>query len=207
MLITNLSMQKKDVSRVNISLDDKFYGVIFDELVYQNRLKVGNEVEEQDIINLINESSRSFCKNDAFNNLSRYVKTEQELKDYLYNKGYHKDAVDYALSAVKEYNLIDDEKYADSYYKLHKDSKSCMQIKQALLNKGIKDNIVDKVCIFDKDEEIVLARKLVEKLERVEDGKITYKNLVRLKRQLLQRGITYDVISIVTSDYDVVYED
>ena len=207
MLITNLSMQKRNVSRVNISLDNEFRGVLFDEVVYQNKLKVGMDISEYDFNKLLDESNMHFCKNEAFNYLSRYIKTLKELKEHLYQKGYHKNQVEFAIENVQKYNLIDDRKYAEAYYNSHKDTKSTMLIKQALKDKGINDEIVEDVVVFDNDSELQLATKFVDKLARVQDNKITYKNLNRLKRQLVSRGISYDTISKVTSQFEIEYED
>lgn len=207
MLITNLSMQKKNVSRVNISLDNEFRGVLFDEVVYSNSLKVGMQISEYEFNKLLDESNMRFCKNEAFNYLSRYIKTEKELKEHLYNKGYHKNAVEFAIENIKKYNLIDDRKYAENYYNSHKDFKSSQIIKNTLKEKGISEEILQEVVVFDKENELELAEKFVQKLARVEDNKITYKNLNRLKRQLVSRGITYDTITRVTADFEVIYED
>lgn len=207
MLITNLSMQKKNVSRVNVSLDNEFMGVLFDEVVYLNKLKVGMDISKDEFDRLLDESNMRFCKNEAFNYLSRYIKTLKELKEHLYNKGYHKNAVEFAIESVQKYNLIDDRKYAESYYNSHKDNKSTMLIKQALRDKGVSEEIIDDVVQYKPDCEFELAIKFVNKLARVEDNKITYKNLNRLKRQLVSRGINYDMINRATADLEVIYED
>lgn len=200
-------MQKKNVSRVNVSLDNEFKGVLFDEVVYQNKLKVGMEISEYDFNKLVDESNMRFCKNEAFNYLARYIKTLKELKEHLYSKGYHKNAVDFAIENVIKYNLVDDRKYAESYYNSHKDNKSNTLIKQALKEKGVAEDIIDDVVVYKRDSELDLANKYVQKLARVEDNNITYKNLNRLKRQLVSRGISFDIINEVTSDFNVIYED
>lgn len=94
MIITSLSRQKKYPSRVNVVVDGNFVGVVFDEIVFNLGLKAGEEIDESGLNTALSDSAKSFAKNDAFKYLSKYVKTEKEVKEYLYKKGYHKDEVD-----------------------------------------------------------------------------------------------------------------
>ena len=203
MIITSLSRQKKYPSRVNVVVDGNFVGVVFDEIVFNLGLKAGEEIDESVLNTALSDSAKFFAKNDAFKYLSKYVKTEKEVKEYLYKKGYHKDEVEFALNFVKDYGLISDEKYAVNYVKTYEKTKSSAQLKILLKGKGIADEIIDNVVVFDEENEIELAEKLVKKLYKGQDDTITYKDLAKLKRQLLSRGITYDTISKVTSKFVV----
>ncbi len=201
MTITTLSRQKKNPTRVNVCVDGEFVGVIYDETVFNLGLKVGEDVEESVLNTAISDSAKAFAKNDCFKYLSKYVKTEKEVKEYLYKKGYHKSEVEFALDFVNNYGLINDEKYAENYVKSYEKTKSNAQLKALLKGKGISDEIIDKVVVYDEDNEEMLAEKLVGKLYKGQDNEISYKDLAKLKRQLLTRGINYDTINQATSKF------
>lgn len=44
-------------------------------------------------------------------------KTEKELRDKLTEKGFEEDTIKRAIEFLKEYNLLNDEKYAEMYIK------------------------------------------------------------------------------------------
>lgn len=206
MEITDLTLQKKNKSRVNISLDGEFKGVLFDEIVFANGLKVGDFLKKEQFERMLSDSQNYFAKTDAFKFISSGFKTEKELRNYLYKKGYIKAAVDYAVALVKEYDLIDDRKYCEEYYRIYRESKSIFAIKSSLKQKGINDSLINEIVVDEGDTELRLAEKLTEKFIKSDDKNITFKALMKLKRQLYSRGITLENIEKATSDFTVINE-
>lgn len=82
----------------------------------------------------------------AMNYLSRYPKTEQEMKILLYTKGYNTDEIEHTMGILKENNFINDEKFAESFFysEVEKKGKPLFVVKQKLQKRGIPDELLDR---------------------------------------------------------------
>lgn len=77
------------------------------------------------------------CMEYAMSYLSRYPKTEQEMKILLYKKGYDSETIQKTMSVLRQNNFINDEKFAESYFysEVIKKGKPVFVIKQKLLQR------------------------------------------------------------------------
>ena len=68
------------------------------------------------------EQQKQKCFDQAVKYLAISPRSEQEVKDKLYEKGYHREQVDYAIERCKGYKYINDEAYTRSFvdYYSHK---------------------------------------------------------------------------------------
>lgn len=82
----------------------------------------------------------------AMTYLSRYPKTEQEMKVLLYTKWYNTDEIEYAMQVLKENNFINDEKFTESFFysEVEKKGKPLFVIKKKLQQRGIPDELLDR---------------------------------------------------------------
>ena len=82
----------------------------------------------------------------AMTYLSRYPKTEQEMKVLLYTKWYNTDEIEYAMQVLKENNFINDEKFTESFFysEVEKKGKPLFLIKKKLQQRGIPDDLLDR---------------------------------------------------------------
>lgn len=80
----------------------------------------------------------------AINYLSRYPKTEQEMKIMLYTKGYDTEEITKTMKILKENNFINDEKFAESFFysEVEKKGKPLFVIKKKLQQRGIPEEIL-----------------------------------------------------------------
>ena len=113
--ITAINMQTKIKDRCNIFVDDEYFCSISLETVLKYRLKVGYEFEKDDFATIINENEKSEALNKALNYISKYLKTKNEVKNYLLGKGYSESVAFYCIDKLKEYKYIDDEEYSKRY--------------------------------------------------------------------------------------------
>ena len=81
--ITDIKPQVKDKLRCNIYLDGRFYCGIKLETVMKNRLKVGNEITEQELSALQMESEKAVALDKAMTYLSRAPKTKKKSRAIL----------------------------------------------------------------------------------------------------------------------------
>jgi regulatory protein len=90
----------------------------------------------------------------ALSYLSRYPKTEQEMRILLYRKGYTTEQIKATMETLKKNNFIDDEHYATSYLysEIIKNGKPVFLIKQKLLQRGIDKGLLDQLIEKQKQE-------------------------------------------------------
>lgn len=98
--------------------------------------------------------SMASCMEYAMNYLSRYPKTEQEMKLLLYKKGYDSESIQKTMNVLKQNNFVNDEKYAESYFysEVIKKGKPVFVIKQKLLQRWIDKEILNKLIEESKDD-------------------------------------------------------
>ena len=79
--------------------------------------------------------------------LSKYPKTEQEMRILLYRKGYFSDQITATMQTLVKNDFINDEKFAESYLysEVVKKGKPVFAIQQKLLQKGIDKKLLEKI--------------------------------------------------------------
>ena len=189
MKITELSIQKKSKTRCNVYIDGSFVCGLDNFTVLKNGLKVGLEISSEKLEELQFESERDKALNYAFGYLSKYRKTEKELRAKLLEKGYLEQIVDYVMAKTKEYKFVDDKGYADSYVETYKRRKGSRLLKFELKRKGIDEEIVNEIEV-DVNEEKEYTKALIEKFFR--NKEMTKENIQKLYRHLLSKGFSYD---------------
>jgi len=194
MKITQIEQQKRDKTRVNIYVDYSFYCGLNMEAVVQNRLKIGQEIEKDFLDEIQVESEQQTALNKAVKYISKTMKTEKQIIDYLKGKGYVDRVVEFVLGKLKEYNFVDDEMFVNLYIKQSTSLKGKKRLQYELKNKGIDEKLVlEKVNEIETDRETALnlAEKFLSK-------KKNEKNIrEKLFRFLSYRGFAVDDITYV----------
>lgn len=193
--ITSIEVQKKNQNRVNIYVDNEYAFACDAELIYKHGIKKDSSIDVQEISEIVKDDEFIKCKNSALRTVEKAYKTEKELIDKLKERGFEEDTIYKTLSFLKEYNLINDEKYAEMYIKDRLRTQGRNKIKYALIRKGISEDILlEKLENIDSEDEDDTAFKLAEKryniLKKKESDK--YKLSQKLFRFLLSKGYDYD---------------
>lgn len=185
MKITKLEVQKKNKDRVNLYLDDEFYCGLSLEAVVKYALKVGQELEIQKLEFLQNDSEREIAQNKAMSYISKYQKTEKELRDYIIKKGFDEEIVLKVIKKLKEYNLVDDMSYAKNYIKSKSKKSGRRKLSFELKKRGIADDMVEEnIEEYSNDSENILP--LCEKY--LKNKPRDYKTKQKAYRFLASRG-------------------
>ena len=97
--------------------------------------------------------------------LSRYPKTEQEIRIILYKKWYNSEDVIHCLEVLKKNDFINDEKFTDSflYSEVEKKGRPLFIIKQKLIQRGIDKWLLAKKISEQQDELIEWMRRAIRK--------------------------------------------
>lgn len=190
--ITRLEIQKINQNSVNLYLDDKFFSGISLELCIKHHLKVGLQVNEEFLSNLIFEDERVKAFDKAINYISSALKTTKQIKDYLKKKEYNPITIEYVVDKMKEYKYLDDEHYARVFVSTYSSKYGKNKLRLALKSKGVSDKIIDEV--LDAGEEIKDSIKVVaEKYLKNKDR--TPQVFFKLSRFLFSRGYEYEQIN------------
>ena len=106
----------------------------------------------------------------AYETLVKYLagsaRSEQECKDKLYDKGFHKDEVDFAIDKAKGYKYVDDTEYVRTFLLFNKSRYGVRKIIYKLTTeKGVDKQLVENIVYdeIDDDFEVELAEKYAKK--------------------------------------------
>lgn len=94
--------------------------------------------------------------------LQKMDRTEKQLREKLVQSEYPEEIVEDAIAYVRFYHYIDDVRYAENYVRCHQDTKSKMQIKIALTQKGVEREVIDHALeeCLETDAEQLICRLL-----------------------------------------------
>ena len=140
-------------------------------------------------IKKLKESAEIIAFNLAVKYISSKIKTEQQIKDYLYKKDFHAPTVNVVINKLKEYGVINDAKYAESYINSNP-SFSRMKLKQKLYSFGVKKDLIDNLTeeIDDYDSCLNNAKKYMK------NKMITKEVTEKLTRRLMSLGYNWEVV-------------
>ena len=198
--ITKIKPQKTR-SRVNIYLDGKFAFALPLEALAKRGLKVGQELTERQIENLIFKSEFQKLLGKALRFISLRPRSEKEIKDYLGKKLPNQHAaaslVGRILTQLKKLGLLDDSAFVAWWLEQRSIflPRGKIALKMELRQKGINREIIDKA--LGQIDEIPLAQKATAKKMK------TYGKLKPLEfRQkmgafLSRRGFSWETIKSV----------
>ena len=159
------------------------------DIVVKNHIKKG-EIDEDVFTRSVQESELLIAFSVASKYLASRLKTEQQIKDYLYKKGYHAQTVNSTIEKLKRCNLIDDNQYAESYIRSNKNF-SRQKLKAKLLSAGVKNNLEQ----LDDYDELSACQKSVQKF--LKNKAIDKQSIEKLTRRLASQGFSWDTITSV----------
>ncbi len=188
MEILNLKLKSKNNVNVFICLTDIGEFELHSDIIVKSGIKLG-EYDDKRFYEVVQESSEIIAFNVATKYISSKLKTEQQIKDYLYKKNYHKKTINVVIEKLKDYKIIDDKNYAESYAKSNPNF-SKNKLKQKLFASGVKSQIVDESLVEVDDEKS--CKKNAEKYLR---NKVVDKATIeKLIRRLQGMGYNWDTI-------------
>lgn len=162
-MVTKIEIQKRNNKRVNIYLNEEFAFSCSMELVYKYDIRKGKMLDMDYLKNLIYKDNYIKCKRNALYIIEKSYKTEKQMYDKLI-KNFDEEVVRECLEFLKEYNFIDDNKFAEMYIKDKIDFQGRNKIRYSLIKKGIKESIIDeRLCSIDDSVEEKAAFHMAKK--------------------------------------------
>jgi len=193
--ITAIRAGRGQGKRVNVFLDDKFAFSLEAEVAVQEGLKVEQELSDSQIEALTRSDHYRRCLNAAAHYLSYRPRSESELRERLYRRGFGEDSVEAVIAKLKEQGLVDDIAFAQFW----KDSRETFSprsrwlTKLELRRKGVAEEIMDKVVetVDDNDSAYRAALSKARSLPLSDYQDFRH----RLGGYLRRRGFSYGVIN------------
>ena len=203
MTITEISAQKKK-GRYNLFVDDAFYSGIDEEVIVLYGLKVGQQISEENLQNIVNQSEKKRAFKIIVDLISRKDYSEKDLKDKLLKKEININGINLAIEMAKEYGYLDDCTYAKNFV-LQYSNKSKRELKNKLFLKGIDRNIIQSIIDeIDEDKEVENALLMAEKYMRNKqtDRKTLSSLYAFLQRKGFDNSTCISIIGKFKHDFD-----
>ncbi|MBO1266233.1 recombination regulator RecX [Proteiniclasticum sp. SCR006] len=197
--ITMISENKKNKDRVSIFADDEFLISCHKELIYKKSLRKGDKVDPDLLLELAREDEYMKAKDVALRSIERSLKTVHEIEKKLRDKEYTEDTIQRVIQFMEEYRLIDDYKYAETFFKEKLRTRGVKKARFELSNKGIPKDIMEKALdalstsSVEEDSCLNLAEKKYAQLVKRETDPYKLKN--KLYTFLMGKGYDYELIS------------
>ncbi len=199
--ITSIVVQGKRKDRVNIFVDNEFFMGVPMELVYQISLKKGLEIDQALLQEIIEENQKSEALAKGIKYCSKTLKTEKQVKTYLFSKEYSAKVVFYVLDKLKEYKYVDDEAYAKRYIETTASRQGEKMSRYKLLSKGVKADVIERVSDEVEVDSFSNCKNIAEKY--LKNKQLTKEILSKTYRYLIGKGFSYEDVSKIISQFKV----
>lgn len=169
MTITEVCTTKR--GRISVYVDGEYLFAVEQESWQMASLRVGDEVDEQQLNALLADSNLIKAKRRALNMLSARDYTTGVLKERLAAKTDSRSAAE-AVERMQELGLVDDARYAENYARELCDTKlfGRRRIRLEMQKRRIPSDIIQEVMQqLDGDEAERAAELLRRKFGRIED--------------------------------------
>ena len=204
--ITALEVQKKNPNRVNIHLDGEFaFGLA---RIVAAWLRVGQELSEQKIEQLIAEDARERAFQQSMLFLSYRARSESEIRKNLRKHEIPEAVIDQTIERLRQDGLANDDQFAQAWvenrttFRPRSRRMMAMELKQ----KGLADEAIRSAVenVNDEASAYEAAKKRAARLKGLEWNDFRRK----LSEFLARRGYSYSVIApVVTRIWNETHAD
>ena len=163
--VTVVSAEPLSKGKRRLHLDNGEIWVMYSSELRGCALEEGAELTRAQYEQLRHDIVGKRAKKRAMHLLEKSDRTEQELRKKLLESEYPPDLAEEAITYVKSYHYVDDERYADCYVRLHGSTKSRGKLLAELQQKGVDREMAGKVLEAYKEErdEPQMIRELMQK--------------------------------------------
>lgn len=198
MRITSLNKDKKHLTRITFSNGDECF--LDNDVVFENGLSVGTEVDEDKLKEILFCSDYKRAKSRALWYLDRMDYTEKALFEKLIKAGFSKEASAAVLANLCEFSIIDDRRYAERMAeRLISNNISKREALNKMYLKGIplemaKEVLSENECDEDSQIKALLEGKFAHKLT-LENGP------EKVFAALIRKGFSFSAVKNALKEY------
>lgn len=127
-------------------------------------------------------------------------RSQQEVRDKLYDMGMYPDGVERVISQLITGNFLNEERFAKAYAqgKFRMKGWGRIKIKQGLKLKRVPDKLISKALqLIDGDEYLSVLQKILEKKQSQTTESDAFKRRYKLQQYAMSRGFESDLINDV----------
>lgn len=207
MQITAIKPAAKNDSRANIFVDDKFSFSLNLAQLADAKLKIGQEITEQQLAELKQQSNFGRLYQRTLEWVLARPHSIKETQDYLIRKKYQKPEYEITDQAIMEIinklqakNYLNDADFTAYYVenRFQKKGISSKRLRQELLKKGIAGSIIDQALTTTARSDKEEIQKIISKKRRLK----TYQDDDRLIQYLLRQGFDYQLVQTAVHETD-----
>jgi regulatory protein len=196
--ITALKPQTNNPERVNIFVDGQFLQGANALLVYQMGLATGQELTQEQLIQLRDEETLQQAVDRALNFLSFRPRSRAEVRRYLKGKAVEPTVIEAVMQRLDHLELINDRDFASFWIENREQfsPRGAQALKNELRMKGVKRDIIDEMVNNEQDEDLAMQAARKKALSLIQQPNIDYATFYRRLGSFLQRrGFDYEVTS------------
>ena len=188
-------------AKYKVFLDEQFAFVLYKGELSRYKIQEEAQLSEETIKEIKKEILEKRAKLRAMHLLERMDRTEAELYTKLKRDLYPEDIIEIAMQYVKSFGYIGDKGYARRFVESRQGSKSKLEIKMSLLQKGISKEIVSEVLevYYDGQDESMAIQRLLDK-KRFLAETATEEEKRKIYGYLMRKGFSYEEIRRVIKD-------
>lgn len=207
MVVTKLSSQKRDSSRVNLYIDKNFFCGLSLDLIAKYNIYLGKELSDTELDIILKDELENRLLQRAMTYISRAIKTEFQVRRYLRDLIFKKKGIwfndmekeqseqltEKVILKLKEYKYIDDEEFAEQFIlsRVKNKPRGKIVISSELQSKGVNKEIaISKVEELIEDEYDILKRVYKKKYNEERFSTDDRRKIDFLRR----KGFSWDLI-------------
>ncbi|WP_261381307.1 RecX family transcriptional regulator [Paenibacillus cremeus] len=201
-MITKVERQQRLKHRYNIFIDECFAFSVHEDILIRHRLFKGEYLEETQLQQILYAEEVQKAYVDALRLLSSRLRSEQEMRARLKQKGFSPEIIKVTLERLDREHYLDDTLFAEQLTKqrLESQKKGRHWIKQELQQRGInKETIHSTMEQVNEETEFRMAYALAEKRYAGELRKDASKARRKIAAFLARRGYPGGIVSRVLS--------
>lgn len=202
--ITSVRRNVKNGGRCSVFVDGEFLVACPIDVAVSLELHKGLEMTYQLERTLRGEDRRMVLKQKTYHFATYKPRTEKQVRTYLVGREATPEEIDFVVSWLRDFRLIDDRNYAEQFIEAAKERKplSRLMARRMLVAKGVPEEIVDNVLEvrYGPDDALDAARRVATKKLRSLSTETEKKRVEKLVRFLQYRGYPWDVIRKVIGE-------
>ena len=204
MKITQIKKDKLHLTKIVFS--DNSEVLIDNEVVYEKTLRVGADLSQEYIDELVFESNYRRAKSRAIWYLDRQDHTEKALYQKLLRGGFPEKESAKVIARLCEVGLLDDKRYAQNYAeRLMESNVSKREALQRMLLKGVTYDLAKQVLQDTDSHEETQIKNLIEKKYR---NKLAQENgWQKVCGALVRKGFSYENVKKALNEFIENYEE
>lgn len=161
---------KKIRNKYRVYFDNDKTVDLFEKIIINNELLLKKEITEDYLKRIIEDNNKESILDISIHYIEIKMRSKDEVISYLKKKGYEMTDIDNTIIKLEKLNLLNDSLYVKSFIidKINLSNDGPNKIKNCLLNKNIKEDIIDKY-MNEIDNSIIFNKldKLIDKKIKV----------------------------------------